>query len=73
MGEKLLITSSRADQPYALLPFVVAKSWHDSGHDVAVYLTREAIDLATSSAQSSIEKLRGALDDVLSRRIPVWV
>jgi predicted peroxiredoxin len=73
MGERLLITSSRADQPYALLPFVVARSWHDAGHDVAIYLTRDAVELATLPAQSGGEKLGASINDVVSRGIPIWV
>ncbi len=37
------------------------------------YLTREAVQLATLPAQSRVEKLGASINDVVSRRIPIWV
>lgn len=75
-----IISGSRGtdDPTMASLPFLAAKSAHEAGHDVVIWLWNEAVTLARVGVAGHVSgvnlmPLGAVLEAVQAAAIPIWV
>ena len=75
-----IISGSRGtdDPTMATLPFIAAKSAHEAGHEVVVWLWNEAVVLARTGVADhvigvNLSPLRDLIGAIRASGIPIWV